>query len=139
MRDQDDMPFRVKRNEARSDFWTPVESIGLQKPENLLLVPARGRAVHQCTNNSPNCCSVNSVFFQNTSSFVSGTQNQIGMKVFRHRTLDVSGKAVRQPSEYHLGCCDPWEALAAEAECFSRPARSRPGGTTLWLRPITAL
>ena len=32
-------------SEARSDFRTPVESIGLQKPENLLFVAALDNAV----------------------------------------------------------------------------------------------
>jgi hypothetical protein len=53
MRDQDDMSFRMKRSGARSEFRTPVESIGFQKPENLLLVPVRGRAAHQCTKQFP--------------------------------------------------------------------------------------
>ena len=44
---RDDMSFRVKRSGARSDFRTPVESIGLQKPEKLLLVAALGRAVFE--------------------------------------------------------------------------------------------
>jgi hypothetical protein len=39
------MSFRVQRSGARSDFRTPVESIGLQKPENLLLAAALGPAV----------------------------------------------------------------------------------------------
>jgi hypothetical protein len=39
------LSFRAKRSGARSDFRTPVESIGLQKPENLLLVAPLGRAV----------------------------------------------------------------------------------------------